>query len=61
MPTVTNADALLTAANDLQTALKDVIPQTLQTTAAVKQLMAIFKANAEATKAKDQESGSQRV
>ena len=61
MPTVTNADALLIAANDLQTALKGGIPQVLQITAAVRQLMQIFKANAEAAKGKEQESGSQRA
>ena len=35
MPTITNADAVLIAAKDLQTALKGGIPQALQTTAAV--------------------------
>ena len=53
MPTITNADALLIAANDMQNALKGGVPQSLQTTAAVKQLMKIFKANADAEKQKE--------
>ena len=61
MPTITNADALLITAKDLQTALKGGVPQALQLTAAVRQLMEIFKANAEAAQRKEQESESQRV
>ena len=61
MPTTTIADALLIAAKDLQTALKGCIPQKLQTTTAVQQLMQIFKANAEASKLKEQESEPQRA
>lgn len=61
MPTITNADALLIAGKDMQSALKGAVPQVLHTTDAVKQLMKIFKANAEAAKAKEQTSESQRV
>ena len=61
MPNITNADALLITAKDLQTALKGGVPQALQLTAAVRQLMEIFKANAEAARRKEQESESQRV
>ena len=53
MHTVTNVDALLIATNDLQTALKGGIPHMLQTTAAVQQLIQIFKANAEAARQKE--------
>ena len=48
MSTITNADVLLNAANGLQTTLKDGILQAPQTTAAVRQLIQIFKANEEA-------------
>ena len=61
MPTITNTDALLIAAKDLQTALKGGVPQALQTTTAVRQLMKIFKANTEAARRKEQGSGSQRL
>ena len=61
MPTITNADALLHAAQDMTTALKGGIAQSLETKAAIEQLMQIFKQNAEKEKQIEQDTPSQRV
>ena len=61
MPTITNTDALLIAAKYLQTALKGGVPQVLQSTAAVWQLMEIFKVNAEAAQRKEHEGDASLI
>ena len=50
MPTITPADALIRAANDLTDALTGVVPPPNMTRDAVDQLMRIFKQQAEKTK-----------
>ena len=61
MPTITNADALLTAAQDMTTALKGGVAQTSETAAAIKALLAIYKENADMEKEKENAANSQRV
>ncbi len=58
MPTITAADALIRAANDLTNAIAGVVPPPNMTREAVEQLMVIFKQQAE--KAKDNAT-TQRV
>jgi hypothetical protein len=58
MPTITAADALIQAANDLTNAIAGVVPPPNMTQEAVEQLMVIFKQQAE--KAKD-DATTQRV
>ena len=58
MPTITPADALIRAADDLTDALKGFVPPPNMTREAVDQLMTIFKQQAE--KAKD-DATTQRV
>ena len=58
MPTITAADALIRAANDLTNAIAGVVPPLNVTQEAVEQLMVIFKQQAE--KAKD-DATTQRV
>ena len=58
MPTITPADALIRAADDLTDALAGVVPPPNMTRDAVDQLMTIFKQQAE--KAKD-DATTQRV
>ena len=59
--TITNADALLTAAQDMTTALKGGVAQTSETAAAIKALLAIYKENADMEKEKENAANSQRV
>src|SRR6056300_229844 len=61
MPTITNADALLTAAQDMTTALKGGIAQSSETAAAIKALLAIYKENADMEKEQENAANSQRV
>jgi hypothetical protein len=61
MPTLTNADALLNAANDMQTALWGGIAQTNDTKVAIEKLMEIFKQNAEREQRTQEHIGTQRV
>ena len=48
MPTLTNADALVNAANDLKAALEGGIPQTNENKAVLDKFVEIFKTNANA-------------
>jgi len=61
MPTLTTADALLKAAHDMTTALLGGVTTTNQSAEALKQLMDIFKANAEAEKLVENATRPQRV
>ena len=61
MPTVTNADALLHAAQDMNTALLGGIGQASDTKQAIEKLMQIFKQNAEKEKKVQNDSQIQRV
>jgi len=61
MPTITPADALLTAAHDMAEALKGNIAQTMQTKGAIEELMKIFKRNAESMKEIEEAARPQRV
>ena len=56
MPTITNADSLLKAANDMTTALEGGIPQSSATTSAIDSLMKIFQKNADDAKEKHRSS-----
>ncbi len=58
MPTITAADALIQAADDLTNAIAGVVPPSNMTREAVEQLMVIFKQQAK--KAKDNAT-TQRV
>ena len=60
MPTLTNADALLKAANDMQTALWGGVAQASETTVAIEKLMEIFKQNATREKSMQMEAGTRR-
>ncbi|KAL7525744.1 hypothetical protein ACHAXR_001144 [Thalassiosira sp. AJA248-18] len=61
MPTLTNADALLNAAQAMSTAIKGGIPQTDETIIALQNLIDIFKENAKQQKQVEDKTNSQRV
>jgi hypothetical protein len=61
MPTMTNADALLKAAQDMTTAMKGGVPQSNETVDAIKALMQIFKNNAATMKEMEDATRPQRV
>ena len=61
MPTITNADSLLKAANDMTTALEGGIPQSSATTSAIDSLMKIFQKNADDAKEREEAAKPQRV
>ena len=61
MPTITQGDALLKAAQDMNTAILGGIAQPSETHNAIMTSMSIFKKNAEAIKAKENAARPQRV
>ena len=61
MPTLTNADALLNAAQGMSTAIKGGVPQTNETKIALQNLIDIFKENVKQQKKVEDKTNSQRV
>ena len=61
MPTTTNADSLLKAANDMTTAIEGGIPQSSETASAIDSLMKIFQKNADDAKEREEAAKPQRV
>lgn len=61
MPTITNSDALLKAAQDMTTALKGGVHQSNEQADAIKMLMKIFKNNATTMKEMEEATRPQRV
>ena len=61
MPTLTNADTLLNAAQGMSTAIEGGVPQTNETKIALQNLIDIFKENAKQQKKVEDKTNSQRV